>query len=113
VDVRRRQATVDTRLERLHAAAASTSVDESQGEVIRRACAQFLRGLVNLDAKGRQALVATLIDEVIVRKDRLEIHGVPPRSCPTDRGKLIQASSQPKQFPARSYLIAVPIGGLR
>src|SRR5262249_6055963 len=91
-EARRRKAAVETRLEQLRAAAARTGADSTQGEEIRRACAQALRGLAKLDAQGRQALVATLVDEVIVRRDRLEIHGVLPGSPASDGGKLIQAS---------------------
>jgi len=49
---------------------------------IERQCAQVLRGIDQLKPEGRQTILRTLVDQVVVRGRLLEIHGILPRMDP-------------------------------
>src|SRR5207249_3703100 len=75
-ELRQHRASVTERLERARASAAAVGADVDQEDAIQRACARALRGIDKLDAAGRQALLATLLDEVVIRGRAIEVHGI-------------------------------------
>ncbi len=65
------------------------------------------RGLRRLDDKGRQRLLATLVDEIRVLPGRgLEIHGILPAR--TVDMELRQPASTSEQYEAVGYVLTVP-----
>lgn|SRR5262245_6308483 len=78
----RRRAALRERLARAEEIAASRSAQEAQHEAIERQRAQILRGIDRLTFEGRQTLLRTLLDEIVVRGSEVEIHGVLPAMKP-------------------------------
>lgn len=89
-ELARRREGLRERLARAEAETAAHGAAESRQEAITHWCAQARRGLGRLDDKGRQRLLATLVDEIRVMGDRsLEIHGILPARTAADT-KLLQ-----------------------
>jgi hypothetical protein len=80
------------RLAHSEAQATAHGAMEARQDAITRWCAQARRGVGRLDDKGRQRLLATLVDEIRVLPDRsLEIHGLlPGRAIADTDTKLLQ-----------------------
>jgi site-specific DNA recombinase len=74
----RRRKGLEERLGQAKAMATKSAAEESRQGSIRRYCAQALRGLEKLDPDGRQRLLRALIDEIVLKDDAVEIHGVLP-----------------------------------
>jgi site-specific DNA recombinase len=72
----RRRATVGEQLARAEALVASRDAVEAQQDAIARQCAQVLRGIDRLTLEGRQTLLRSLVDQVVIRGRELEIHGI-------------------------------------
>jgi site-specific DNA recombinase len=78
------------RLARAEAQATAHGALEARHDAIKRWCVQARRGIDRLNDKGRQQLLATLVDEITVLPDRsLEIHGLLPGRTTADT-KLLQ-----------------------
>jgi site-specific DNA recombinase len=79
----RRRAALRERLARAEEIVSSQSAQEAKHEAIERQCAQILRGIDRLTFEERQMLLRTLLDEVVVSGNEVEIHGVLPPAKPT------------------------------
>jgi len=67
----------------------------SRGQRIARFCRLALRGLGNLDKEGRQRLLRSLIDEIKVAGQELEIRGVLPGRVGAHGGERTDSGSHP------------------
>jgi site-specific DNA recombinase len=89
-ELARRREGLRERLARAEAQATAHGALEARQGAITRWCAQACRGIDRLDDKGRQRLLAALVDEIRVLPDRsLEIHGLLPGRTTADT-KLLQ-----------------------
>lgn len=66
------------RLSLVQRQAAQQGAAEAHQEAVLRFCATARRGLSRLNRESRQRLLRTLIDEIVVRRAALEIHGILP-----------------------------------
>jgi site-specific DNA recombinase len=63
---------------------ATQSAAAGRQQAIRDYCRLALRGLTKLTPEGRQRLLGALVDQIVLRDDHMEIHGVMPgRSVPS------------------------------
>src|SRR2546425_1445604 len=82
----RRRAALREQLERAEQLASRHGAQEVQHDAIERQCAQVLHGIDRLTLEGRQTLLRTLVDQVVIRGRTLEIHGILPRVEPPEIG---------------------------
>jgi site-specific DNA recombinase len=82
----RERARLTEELERAEGSAVTQGVLEARQDAVERWCAQARRGLARLDQQGRRKLLAALVDEIRVGRDRtLEIYGIlPAREADTE-----------------------------
>jgi hypothetical protein len=68
--------------------------EAARQDTIRRFCGLALQGIDHLAPKGRQRLLRALLDEIVVRAEVLEIHGIlPGRWTPSVRTGTAWSSS--------------------
>ncbi len=94
-EVSTRKAALVADLARTHAEMASHAAVAARQDGIQAFCRLALRGITRLAPEGRQRLLQALIDEVLLREDGIELHGVLPGrwTPPSDARK--RAKSQP------------------
>lgn len=87
-----------------------SAAEEVRQDAIRRYCAQAIRGLGKLDLQGRQRLLQTLIDQVVLKDRALETHGVlPGRRMPGLARNRAQGQQVVPNYEPRGYVLLVPI----
>ena len=77
-------------------------MSEADQKAVSRFCATVRRGLGRLTPDGRQRLLRSLIEHVVIRAGELEIHGVLPGR------ELIQTRPDSNQYPVSRYSLTVP-----
>jgi len=82
-DLREQKTGLKDRIARARAQLDAHEAEVGRQEAIKRFCEQVLRGLDQLAPEGRQRLLQTLLDSVLVSPEALEIRGVlPGRTLP-------------------------------
>ncbi len=86
-DLEGQKAALANRLAQVQQKAAAHAAEAAHRDAVVRYCHLALRGLDRLTADGRRQLLRALVDEVIVRGNCWEIHGIlPGRWAPSPRG---------------------------
>lgn len=97
------------RLAAARARVASQEAQEGRQDAVRRFCnLGRLMGLDKLVPEGRQHLLRTLVDEIVLRADVMEIHGVlPGRWTPpvSERNRPQRADAVVSHEPSRYTLV--------
>jgi site-specific DNA recombinase len=87
-ELARRRKGVQERLAQAQERALVAEAQEAHQTAVARFCALALRGLGKLTVDGRQRLLRALVDEIVVRAEVFEIHGVlPGRWAPDGAGE--------------------------
>lgn len=109
-DLRQRKVGLEEKIGQARQRRAFHEAEDARSEAIRRFCTQALRGLRNLVPEGRQQLLRTLIDRVVVRPDTCEIHGILPATIerPSAAGyrpdsQDVRSSNEPEP-----YVLVIP-----
>jgi len=106
-DVAGRKAGLAAQVARAQAKIASDAAEAAHKESVVHFCRLALRGLDKLAPEGRQRLLQALIDEVVLRDDAVELHGVlPGRWIPPSRTSEPRARNR-----AKSQQIVAACGG--
>ena len=95
-EVRDRRQSLEARLAVVQRQISSQEAEAARQETIRRLCRQVLAGLSKLTPEGRQQLLRQLVNEIVLREQAVEIHGVLPASLPGPG----QSGSQARESPA-------------
>ncbi len=113
-DVRRRKVGLEERLTHARAHAATQQAEDARQDAIRRFCRLGpLRGLDQLNPEGRQRLLRALLDQIVVRGEAVELHGVlPGQWMPSNREGTVPSISRfgtvPSEPVARFVLTVSP-----
>jgi len=93
-DLRRAKTGIGERLARTQAQITSQEAAGARQDAIRVFCRQARRGLARLTPEGRRRLLGALLDQVILRPEAIEIHGILPAQPSPPRGDRSPSDSQ-------------------
>jgi site-specific DNA recombinase len=93
-DLRRAKAGISERLARAQARIAAHEAAGARHDAIRRFCRQARRGLTRLTPEGQRRLLGALVDQIVMRPEAVEIHGILPTQAPPPRGDRSRSDSQ-------------------
>jgi uncharacterized protein len=86
------------------ARAARHDAEEAHQTTIARWCAAAARRLASLDLEGRQRLLRTLVDEIVVRGSMLEIHGVLAPQAALEESTTMLDLPDPRRYTGPVYV---------